>query len=485
MKTPIEVKIIRPFTAVHISAERLPTAMRRFLETFVSRIGNWLGLRFFLLVPEQEARVLTIQGKLDYLIDRAIVQDYFEVVPEFADEPRMLAVQVNLRGNKRLGYSGYGRSLADPAAAWGPAFGEALERWCLDHYLPPESQRRWRSVKEIREGTGVDLTDVPGIGETTRNNEALPTDYRITDASAFLCVPARDVLDGREKYLPLQWFSFAHARQYVYTRQEPQIFPLITTGSAAGQSHREALLGGLCEIIERDAFMIYWARRITPTKVDIGPFAFSRQVKDMAERYRLETHFLYLKTDMPTHVIACVVIDRTGIGPAVAIDASAGSDLERCLEKAYMGAVGLRPLLRRQHKRLGSRLLDQEQLTINDRSLWWYETDKIKEMDFLLSGEVQRVFPDYYRDSIEKEWNDLIAFFRREAHPVYYRDIISPDLHKAVGTSVVSVKAPTLIPMHLNERERTVTGERLFSMPRLLGLTCGTEGINEQPHPFA
>jgi ribosomal protein S12 methylthiotransferase accessory factor len=50
---------------------------------------------------------------------------------------------------------------------------------------------------------------------------------------------------------------------------EQTIGPSISTGQAAAASTEAALLGGLCEVIERDAFSIAWLNRLSMPEVQI------------------------------------------------------------------------------------------------------------------------------------------------------------------------------------------------------------------------
>src|SRR5690606_29756504 len=145
---------------------------------------------------------------------------------------------------------------------------------------------------------------------------------------------------------PLQWFSFPHARRVTERGYEPVLMPLNSSGAATHRTRGAAEYRAMLEMIERDAAMIHWHQGIIPKRLPLKSLVTSNKIAQsivtMLDRYALVAHFLVLSTYFPVMVVQTILIDRTGLGPAVLCDSAAGTTLEHCLERSFLGALGLR-----------------------------------------------------------------------------------------------------------------------------------------------
>lgn len=431
---------------------------------------------------------------LSFLKQQGVVTKYFVGRKEFDDDPHFYKACVLINGQERLSYSGLGRSLGSPTVAWSAAIGEAIERWSLDAYTPHTWERKQLLLTELKEQSQVDLRALPGMSDETRrrnDEEKKERQYEIDSDASFSCVSVRELTHDTPTWAPLQWFSFAHARDAADNHKEPVLSPFLSTGAAAGTSRTGAEHRAMLEIIERDTFMIHWLRGIAPDKIDIGTIASSSvtEIQNLIERYNFETHFLYLQTDFPVHIVMAVVLDRTGIGPAVMVDAAAGYDIAWCIEHAFLGVLGLRPFVRRN---LGGKYdvslkenFDPRTLSMEERAFWWASQDRISDIAFLLQGKIvsSHELPAYTVESDEHKRATLLQECRNRGYAVFSKEICSPDIVRNTGITAVSVTMPDIQPMHVNEWERCDQGKRLTEVPKELGLiaTCKNNGV---PHPF-
>lgn len=109
-------------------------------------------------------------------------------------------------------------------------------------------------------------------------------------------------------------FVPASTAYYPFPRNREYLVPAWTTnGLSAGSCLEEAILQGLLEIIERDAFTIWWYNRLIPIGLDIHSFE-SPEASLLSNRLDSEgwdLHLLDLTTDLGVPVIAAVGISRT------------------------------------------------------------------------------------------------------------------------------------------------------------------------------
>lgn len=141
------------------------------------------------------------------------------------------------------------------------AIGEAIERYC--GCLCFDDEFIFDTYKNLG-NRAIDPVRFPSCSEREYKN---PKNY--------LSKPREDV--------PLGWVhALSNFRQkevlspaaYVYLTYQPRIpeemitLP-ISTGLACGQSLDDAVLGGLCEVIERDAMMIMWMNKMSVPIIDL------------------------------------------------------------------------------------------------------------------------------------------------------------------------------------------------------------------------
>jgi ribosomal protein S12 methylthiotransferase accessory factor len=76
--------------------------------------------------------------------------------------------------------------------------------------------------------------------------------------------PVWSLRDQRFKYLPTSLLYFFYSG--------PAAFPADSNGCAAGNTLEEAIVQGFLELVERDAYAIWWYNRSQRTEVDLGQF---------------------------------------------------------------------------------------------------------------------------------------------------------------------------------------------------------------------
>ena len=467
-----------------------PQPMLDFLVAFFARLRTKLGWEIVVEVPDS---VLMFDDpephhrQLKMLRTMGVVSQYYLERKEYADEPRIHSAIVRIGGRQRMGYSGYGKSLFTNNNAWGPAIGEAVERWSLEHYDVSAHDKRILSSRQIQEQSDVSLLDMAGFSPKTRSQDNGQRTYCLSEVSRFACVKADELSHQRNAFVPLQWFSFAHAARETDRKYEPVLLPLTSSGAATAYSRDEADFRGLLELIERDAFMIHWMKGIVPSKIPIAQLhdPVSERIKSIAERYALDVQFLLLKTDFPVLVVQAIIIDRTGRGPAVVCDSAAGASLEKCMERAFLGAVALRPFIRRKVQE-GVPDLEIQKLDMETRALWWSAYEKIQYIEPFISGRelTQSELASVIKSCESATLASLLDVFRKKSLLVFSKDISSYAVQRSTGLITSVVRVPQLIPMHFNEWERCDHGERFTSVPSVLGLEP-SDCTKNIPHPYA
>lgn len=380
-------------------------------------------------------------------------------------------------------YAG-GASLDDKRQAFLRTVGEAAERFCLDCYR--EKDLVVAAYAELGDKAINPLSFV-SLSERQKAQKNL----KIDENTVFCWVKGYSLQTGRPYFIPAQLVYVAYSPA---VQKEPVIRVPISTGAAAGLSLEWAVYGGLCEAVERDAFMINYLNKISPPRLDVNSIKNEkvRNIVGVLKRYKLEFHFLDITTDIPVPTILAVIIDRSGIGPPVNVGTCANLDIFKAIEGAAMEAIRIRLSCRRLFERNPAdlKIAPAEIFNFDNRKLFWRDPGLIKQLDFLLEGPFRKVCEkgdgDDRGGDFHQRSNQVLDYLNKVGVESFVVDITAPPVKKA-GFFVVKIIAPKLQPLYLNENFRYLDGERLYRVPVKMGWrkeSIKEEELNSLPHPF-
>lgn len=278
------------------------------------------------------------------------------------------------------------------------------------------------------------------------------------------------------------------------SRPEDQLAATTSNGLAAGRDLTHAILGGLHEVIERDAFMITWLNRLPATEIRTpkkGCHA-AQTIRHYA-RFGVTIRLLSLATDQAATVVMAVAQDPApdgafhlvGLGcdtdPAAAVDKSV---FELCQQRAGM-------VIRMQDPDFRTRL-DRHQAvrSLDDHLLYHAIPEHAHEFDFLFEGGGSYELGDLPApdpDSRKAELELLVARAAETGSRVAYADITAPDI-ASLGPRVVRVVLTGFQPIHFGFGAGRFGGPRLFEAPVRWGLRDAPiheADLNPCPHPLA
>lgn len=300
-------------------------------------------------------------------------------------------------------------------------------------------------------------------------------------------VTGLNVISKEKVLIPAQ---YAH---YTFTEfhDEPPVTSLISTGGALGQSPEEALLSGLYELIERDAFTTTYlikapVRKILIPSVPNGQIA---KIHDTLKKYALEWHLFDITHDLTVPVYLSILIDRSGVGPAVTSGASSRLNHFEAIMNSVTEATMTRPWLRASLTNEKSILAiinnDREKIKERiDRGLYWFLPGKIPLLNFWLKRN-EEVFQPYTETSRsqDSELTLLISKLKHIHNSLYYCDLTHPEV-RACGMYVYKVINPYLHGLYLDETDSRAVVDpiRLKAVARHFGMEHYQ--MNPVPHPF-
>ncbi|MFI9582717.1 TOMM precursor leader peptide-binding protein [Streptomyces sp. NPDC052236] len=276
-----------------------------------------------------------------------------------------------------------------------------------------------------------------------------------------------------------------------------------SNGCATGGSLEEAVLFGLLELIERDAFLLTWYGRARLTEIDLGSCRGStiRSLLDRAALHGYDVHAFDTRMDTAIPVVTALAVRRDGGYGTLSFSAAAGFDPEETVGAALSEVLTYIPHLPYQVADRRSELEDMagdfsKVLHLKDHAQLYGLPQMAEHAREYLEPTGVLTLGETYRDweARRPRTGDLLDDLRmvrdelvRTGHDVIAVDQTTPEQHR-MGLHTVSTTVPGLLPIDFGW-----TRQRALLMPRLrTGLRAAgrrTDDLPETeikavPHPF-
>jgi ribosomal protein S12 methylthiotransferase accessory factor len=196
----------------------------------------------------------------------------------------------------------FGSSWDSAQAAEGPAIGELIERYCAN-WPSPRTPRVSASYTELtRRGlAAVAPESLVGYSAAQHAERGFPF-APVGNDTAVAWVPGRGLVSGAERWVPACWV-YVSWNSFRPDGERRHLYPNLS-GIAGGRNWSEAVANGLCETIERDASMVWWANTPVLPRVRLEEFA-PDLAADLGDRFRIAVIPLSSRYNLAT-VAACV-----------------------------------------------------------------------------------------------------------------------------------------------------------------------------------
>jgi ribosomal protein S12 methylthiotransferase accessory factor len=285
------------------------------------------------------------------------------------------------------------------------------------------------------------------------------------------CIQGKEMLSGTNVLIPSQLVFLSPT-----PRNEHQLSEEVTSnGTALGEAGQDgAFTRCILELIERDACLHAYLSRDRVLEMTDFPATIAHDI-EYFRRYRLEPHIFCVPSVFSVPVVLTVLVDRTGIGPAVTVGSSAGLRYYEAIAHSMMEALHVRNYTRLMWNAAFSHRVprDDKVLSLEDRLYYWYPVKRIKHLDFWLKNPPTISYSEVRRKCTTIP--DVVNQFRARNFHLIRVDISLPEIRDA-GLEVVKVIIPELIPFYLNERAKTLYSVNYGELPEI---------SVSKPHPFA
>ncbi|WP_098008564.1 TOMM precursor leader peptide-binding protein [Streptomyces sp. sk226] len=276
-----------------------------------------------------------------------------------------------------------------------------------------------------------------------------------------------------------------------------------SNGCATGGSPEEAILFGLLELVERDAFLLAWYGRARLTAIDLAT-ATTPAVRSMLDRAALhgyDVHAFDTRMDLAVPVVTALAVRRDGGPGTLSFSAAAGFDPVETVESALSEVLTYIPHLPYQVAERRSELEAMERdftkvLHLKDHAqLYGLPSMTRHAATYLEPAAVlplDEVFADW--QPLRPRTGDLLDDLRflcdrltGAGYDVIAVDQTTPEQHR-MGLHTVSALVPGLLPLDFGwSRQRAPRMPRMRTALRTAGRRpddLPEAEIKAAPHPF-
>ena len=329
-------------------------------------------------------------------------------------------------------------------------------------------------------GPALDLTTIPRCSDQEYADATCmlrPVDL----AAKIRWVAGIDAATGEDCWLPAVMAHYGRG----YAADTERFWYRISTGYAVHFDPAEALLRGVCEVVERDAIAVLWQQQMP--LLPLADADISEETRDLiswCRRHYLHPYLFNATTDLGVPVAFCLLVAPHDENARYIVGCAAAGSLRAASEKALCEALGSR-----EHCHLGKPVPDspEEFTSVEDNIRFMALPQRADAYRFLLDGVEDRV-PVRSQDLPEDPklaLRQLLDVFARKEIRVIVVDRTPPEL-TAIGLTAVNAVIPGLVPMSLHPFTRYRGHPRLYGLPSLMCFPSHPEKeLNQWPLPYA
>jgi ribosomal protein S12 methylthiotransferase accessory factor len=371
--------------------------------------------------------------------------------------------------------------------AYRAAIGEAIERYCSSIYFP----------EELAFGSRAELTHAGrllGPSELALFHESQRDSIRyasFTDHVRLCWTPAWS-LTRRESLLVPASLVYVPYFPFRQAQGEKTIAPGISTGQACAGSFEAAVLSGIFEVVERDAFAISWANRLPLPQLEFDSSPRIRELFNLHfRRHGIEYGLYVMATDIAIPAVLCLIVDWNYDPPLICCGGAANLDPEAAAIKALVEGAQTREWAKFMGRRKDAFVIAHDFSNIDDfeKHVFLYgHGGMLDAIEFLRQSDRRLRFSDLPKqstDNVKKDVRCARQIVESAGYEVMLVDLTTPDVQDC-GYSVVKVLIPMLQPLEGDHTHRFFGGPRLYEVPGRVGYEVKStfDTLNPAPHPY-
>lgn len=285
-------------------------------------------------------------------------------------------------------------------------------------------------------------------------------------------VTGRNLLNGEQVFVPAQLIA-----QLTHRYDVPHQWELNSNGFAAGPDLESALLGGLYEVIERDAIVSAWYTQTEPTPVDISRFSEATKLRETLETPNRDVHVFELASTVDVPVVGGSFVHTNDEFPKFGLSGGAHCDPETAVEDAITELSQQLPLNKITGEQKAEDFdIDDAFTNFENNAVFYGNPENFEHVEIFVNGD------DAPRTTLEShptlEFEETLSELETVLEKLASANCTPIAIEKTpadvadVGVNVVKTFVPELLPL-------TVPSNPPVGHPKLADVK-----IEERPHPF-
>lgn len=286
-----------------------------------------------------------------------------------------------------------------------------------------------------------------------------------------------------------------------YTKEKRFVYET-SNGVSLGGSLQEAVLYGLYELIERDAFLLCWYNRHQPTKIELSSIK-DKKVLDtiwLVEANGYKIHIFDITTENRVPAV-WILLENPNPKAKVRSYTSAGahSNPYKAIESGLVEAITSMPIYENimpaEEERAHLLNRDFRQVTkMEDHVLMYSVPESFEHLHYLFEKEEYQTIEELYpwwekekeKESLTKTLEKIVKRILESHEDIYIVDQ-GNDLIERYGFHCAKVIIPSMLTMYFGEQFKRMNTERVCNGAVLSGWRkkpIDVEDICQTPHPF-
>jgi ribosomal protein S12 methylthiotransferase accessory factor len=363
------------------------------------------------------------------------------------------------------------------------ALGEAVERYCASVYFRDELP-----LATYAELSTTGRALAPGALALFHERQREVIRYAWFEPDTPICwVATRSLTTGEEVFVPA---SSVFVPYFPFRAEEGELTvgPGISTGLASARSASAAMLGGLLEVVERDAFMITWLARLPVPRIDPHSGSRLRAVSERLARPHLRYVLSWMATDVELPAVLCTVVDESYDPPLIACGGAAHLNPETAAIKALVEAAQTREWARVMGHEPEPRIIEADFSSVTDFEdhVFLYGHGDMGEcVSFLLDAPRVLAVDELPAALGEDQPSEALDRVHAAGWEVLAANLTTVDAEQC-GYHVVKTIVPCAQQLEGDHSHRLLGGRRLYEVPRTLGYESDLDfdTLNPDPHPY-
>lgn len=387
----------------------------------------------------------------------------------YPDEPQFYLYSCEFSTNKKSSIKSHGFGSDDSEdVAVTHAIAEAIEYYCILH----ENQKAYirGAYKELGSNAIDPLRFVPFSQFQLNQNKYKK--FIVTHDNELNWLEGYSLTNKKKVLIPA---SLAYANYNSRQSKEPIIRMPISTGAACGHTQTFALYRGLCEMIERDSYMISFLPEMMRRVVSVDSNDKVFTVKRRIERYGFEVYYINTSLDTSVNTFVCILVDRSGSGPAVCVGLGGDLNPEKAITTASYEAVRRHIANRNSFFQLNPKPMPKRYSF--DWTLWkkyqlWNAPHMIREAEKIIKSAQPIRFKDLKnreQASYDKNVDLIVNELRQLNCEVFFVNMATSEVAQT-GLFVTKVLSPELVPLWRDDRFPYLGVKRLYEVPNKFGI---------------